>query len=247
MGEGLGDRCPFPGSAVCVGVGIGVGVVVGVGPGVPAAGVGVRDGVGAGCEGTGEGLDTGLPVVCPTGVAAGAGATWWAVAGGVDEVVGEAAGAAGGPDGATACWRSKAASGSMETVMSFGDAAGEAAVVAGVSGIAIGLSCPTRPADDAVPSRPVLPAIAPTAAVSVRPIAPAAAIADLLGIMATSLSSLPGVPWGFEVLGNVRTSVETGLPGAGRQLVKVSLSAGKPLPAASNNWGMSRHGSGCKF
>src|ERR1700704_2096297 len=34
-----------------------------------------------------------------------------------------------------------------------------------------------------------------------------------------------------------RTSVETGLQGAGTQLVKVWLSAGQPLPSTSNNWG----------
>jgi hypothetical protein len=90
---------------------------------------------------------------------------------------------------------SRAASGSTETVRAFGDAAGDAAVVADVSGMEIGVSWPTRPAEDAVPSRPVLAAIAPTAAVSVRPMAPAAAIADLLGIMVTSPSSLQGVPW----------------------------------------------------
>jgi len=221
-------------------VGVGVGVGAGVGPGVSAVVVGVGDGVGAGCEGTGEGLDTGLLVAFPTGVAAGAGAVWWVAAGG-----------AGWPTGVSACWMSEAASGSTETVMAFGDAAGDpagdAAVVAGVSGMTIGLSWPKRPADDAVPSRPVFAAIAPTAAVSVRPIAPAAAIADLLGIMATSLVNASGVPWGFRVLGNGRTSVETGLQGAGRQGVKVWLSAGQPLPFASNNWGTSRHGSGCKF
>jgi len=167
--------------------------------GVPAVGVGVGDGVGAGCEGTGEGLDTGL-VAGPLGV--GAGAAWWATAGGVDAVVGEAAGAAGWPAGVAACWMSKAASGSTETVMAFGETAGEptgdAAVVAGVSGMTIGLSWPTRPADDAVPSRPVLAAIAPTAAVSVRPMAPAAAIADLLGIMATSFVFASGSSVGFQ-------------------------------------------------
>jgi len=198
--------------------------------GVPAVGVGAGDGVGSGCEGTGEGLDTGLLVACASGVAAGADATWGAVAEGVVEcVLGEGVGVAGWPVGAAACWMSKAASGSIETVMAFSDAAGDAAVVAEVSGMEIGLSWPTRPAEDAVPSRPVLAAIAPTAAVSVRPIAPAAAIADLLRIMVTSLSSLPTGPWGFRLLGNGRTSVETGLQGGGRQVVKVWLRADQPF------------------
>jgi hypothetical protein len=87
--------------------------------------------------------------------------------------------------------------------MAFGDAAGEAAVVAEVSGMTIGLSWPTRPAEDAVPSRPVLAAIAPTAAVSVRPMAPAAAIADLLGIMATSFVFASGSSLGLQVSGTV--------------------------------------------
>src|SRR5437868_9109273 len=115
-------------------------------------------------------------------------------------------------------------------------ALGDGAVFAEVSGTKTGLSWPTRPAEEAVPRRPVLAAIAPTPAVSVRPMAPAAAIADLLRIMVTSPSTLPGVPR-VQSLGNVRTSVETGLQGAGRQVVKVWLSAGQPLPSASNNWG----------
>lgn len=175
---------------------MGVGVGVGVGLGSVAVGVGVGDGVGAGCEGTGEGLEVGLLVAGPPGVAAGAAATWWA-AGGVDAAArGEGAALAGWLAGAAACWMSTAASGSTETVMTFGEAAGEAAVVARVSGMMIGLSWPTRPAEDAVPSRPVLAAIAPTAAVSVRPIAPAAAIADLPGIIATSFAfPFRGAPW----------------------------------------------------
>jgi hypothetical protein len=49
----------------------------------------------------------------------------------------------------------------------------------------------------------VFAAIAPTAAVSVRPIAPAAAIADLLGSMATSFVFASGSSVGFAVLGTV--------------------------------------------
>ena len=232
--------CPFQGSTVWVGVGVGVGV----GPGVPAVGVGAGDGVGWGCVGTGEGLDTGRLVACPWGVAAGAGATWRAVAEGVvDFVLGEEA---GWPVGAAASWLSKAACGSTDTVMAFGDAAGDAAVVADVSGMEIGLSWPTRPAEDAVPSRPVLAAIAPTAAVSVRPMAPAAAIADLLGIMVTSPSCFREFR-GLQSLGNVRTSVERGPQEAGTQVVKVWLRAGQPLPSASSNWGTVTPWISCKF
>jgi len=109
------------------------------------------------------------------------------------------------------------AGGSAWTVMGVD----EGAVFAEVTGTDSALSWPTRPAEDALPSRPVLAAIAPTEAVSVRPMAPAVAMADLLRIMITSPSSLPGEFPGFQGVGNGRTSVGTGLPGAGAQLVKV--------------------------
>ena len=155
--------------------------------GFPAVGVGAGVGVGPGYEGTGEGLDTGWLIACPPGVAAGPGATCRAVAECVVAIVvfgGAAVGAKWGV-GAAGCWMSMPASGSTLTVMAVDDGA----ALAEVAGMETGLSWPTRPAEDAVPSRPVLAAIAPTAAVSVRPMAPAAAIADLRRIMVTSPSS----------------------------------------------------------
>ena len=124
---------------------------------------------------------------------------------------------AGSPVGAGECGMSMPTSGSTSTVAGVDDGT----VFAEVPGTEMGLSWPTRPAEDAVPSRPVLAAIAPTAAVSVRPMALAAAIADLLRIMVISPSSLPGEFPGISGVGNGRTSVGTGLPGAGAQLVKV--------------------------
>ena len=168
------------GFAECVGVGVGVGV----GLGFPAVGAGTGDGVGPGCEGTGKGLDAGRLITCPPGVAAGA--TCRGAAEGVVAVVvfgAAAAGAAPGVGVADRCM-SKPASGSAETPVGVDDGA----VSAEVSGMEIGVSWPTQPADDAVPSRPVLAAIAPAAAVSVRPMAPAAAAADLLRIMVASPS-----------------------------------------------------------
>jgi hypothetical protein len=72
---------------------------------------------------------------------------------------------------------SEADSGSTATIMS----SNGVAFVGAAPGpeMAMGLSWPTGLAEDAVPSRPVLAAIAPAAAVSVRARAPAAATADL--------------------------------------------------------------------
>ncbi|MCW3044032.1 MAG: hypothetical protein JWL57_2190 [Actinobacteria bacterium] len=177
---------------------------MGLGLGFAVVGVGTGDGVGPGCEGTGRGLGTGWLVAWLTGVAAGAGPTWAAVA------VAVFAGAA-----VAAGWRGRAAYGWAPDVPS-GSTRGVAAasgstkgvgvlsvtvVVAEVCGPEMGLSWPTAPGEDAVPSRPVLAAIAPVAAESVTATAPTAASADLR-FMVTSVLLL-GSSAGFRELGSV--------------------------------------------
>jgi hypothetical protein len=148
------------------------------------------------------------------GVAAGTDATLGAVSDGAVAVSGGAvalavfAGAAmraGWRVGAACCGTSKAASGSTESIAAaIGSTRGvavfgNATVFAEVSGRDMGLSCPTGPAEDAVPSRPVLATIVPTPAESVREMAPAAASADLR-FMVTSVFAR-GVQVGFKELG----------------------------------------------
>jgi hypothetical protein len=200
---------------------------VGLGLGFAVVGVGTGDGVGPGCEGTGRGLGTGWLVAWLTGVAAGAGPTWAAVA---VAVFAGAAVAAGWRGRAAYGWAPDVAGGSTRGVAApSGSTRGVAAasgstkgvgvlsvtvVVAEVCGPEMGLSWPTAPGEDAVPSRPVLAAIAPVAAESVTATAPTAASADLR-FMVTSVLLL-GSSAGFRELGSVGPVWRAACKGPGR-------------------------------